>query len=234
MPSRGTQLWCKYVCLDSNSKPLAGDLANHSIFWTADNTRAQATNNHGGAGKHVELGNGLYNILITAAEATCDCGGIDGTSSTSNAVIVPVAYSFDLGGAIKVKTDLYPYTLYPLASTVSAGEVTDHQLVAYQGSRVGPYAFTIEDGDGNPVNLSGKAVKFVLLPFGSTSPTHTASSTSTGGEVSVGSTDHNVVTVTLGSTLAGSVGNFEYELKNTTDKAMLDRGSLRIRRASKV
>ena len=59
MPSKAAALWAKYVCLDTNSKPLAGDLAQHTINWTADNTRAEATNNQGGVGKHVELGNGL-------------------------------------------------------------------------------------------------------------------------------------------------------------------------------
>lgn len=94
MPSKGTAVWVQYVCLDGNNRPLAGDVANHTVYWTADDVRAEATNNQGGAGKHVELGNGAYEVLLTVAEATCDTGIMDGVSATSGAVIVPRAMVF--------------------------------------------------------------------------------------------------------------------------------------------
>jgi hypothetical protein len=89
MPLKGQAFWVPYTCLDGDNLPLAGDLAQHTINWWADGTDAEATNNQGGVGKHIEIGGGEYAILITAAEADCISGALTGASSTTDAVIVP-------------------------------------------------------------------------------------------------------------------------------------------------
>jgi hypothetical protein len=106
MPSRASQLWAHYVVLDSNSKPLAGDLtvvngvsSTHTLGWSKDGSKAACTNNIVSA-NHLEVGNGLYKILLTAAETDCNGGGLYGTSTTSGAVIVPVSYTFELLPAV--------------------------------------------------------------------------------------------------------------------------------------
>jgi hypothetical protein len=103
MPIKGRAFWLPYVCLDGENRPLAGDLANHTISFWADGVDAAATNNQGGAGKHVEVGNGVYAILITAAEAACFAFALHGTSSTTDAVIVPRLSDTD--GGTKSKAD---------------------------------------------------------------------------------------------------------------------------------
>jgi hypothetical protein len=103
MATKGAALWVPYVCLDTNSRPLAGDLANHTITWTKDGTTATATNNQGGAGAHIQIANGNYAILITATEANCASGMVGGSSATSGALIVPKPVMFDdLAGLIAV------------------------------------------------------------------------------------------------------------------------------------
>ena len=96
MAVRGKSLWVKYICIGSDYRPLTGNLDNHTLYWTRDNTRVIATNCQGGADKHVELGNGLYNILITDAEADCVSGGLDGSTTTVGASLVPVQIVFEV------------------------------------------------------------------------------------------------------------------------------------------
>ena len=101
MPSKAAALWAHYVVLDSDSKPLAGDLtvvngvsSTHTLGWSKDGTKAACENNLVSA-SHLEVGNGLYKILLTTTETDCDCGGIYGT--TAGGVIVPVSYTFEYG-----------------------------------------------------------------------------------------------------------------------------------------
>lgn len=91
MTTKGAAVWRYYMCLDGDNRPKTGDLDNHTIYWTADGTTAEATNNQGGAEHHVEIGNGMYAILLTSAETNCDAGNLSGGSATEGAIIVPAA-----------------------------------------------------------------------------------------------------------------------------------------------
>jgi hypothetical protein len=99
MPSRNVALWLQYVCLNSSFAQLAGDLANHTLSWSGSGGLVECTNNQGGVGKHEELGNGVYQILLTAEEADCDSGILVGVSTTPGAAIVPVRQAFDTAPA---------------------------------------------------------------------------------------------------------------------------------------
>lgn len=90
MAVKGVAFWVYYICLDASNRPLAGDLANHTVNISLDGAAAVAcVNNQGGAGKHIEVGGGAYGILITTAEANYDAWCVIATSTTSGAAIVP-------------------------------------------------------------------------------------------------------------------------------------------------
>jgi hypothetical protein len=96
MATRAVAIWLQYVALDGDNKPLAGDLANHTVDWSPDDSGpTTCTNNQGGAGKHEEIGNGRYRILLTVTETDCASGMLGGVSATSGAVIVPTRQTFD-------------------------------------------------------------------------------------------------------------------------------------------
>ena len=96
MAARSSQLWVRYLCLDYGNAPMTGDLDHHTLYWTRDNIREMAANCQGGLGKHEELGNGVYNILITAEEADCVSGGLDGASSVDGVSIMPSTLMFEV------------------------------------------------------------------------------------------------------------------------------------------
>lgn len=132
--------------------------------------------------------------------------------------------------AVKVKTDTYPFSVTPLATTVSAGGVTTHQLDAFQYSRFGPYTFNIIDSDSNVVNLENKTVKLtVYKPGVPETALHTLSSTCS--EIVISSTDYNVLTVTGTDSMTGTAGLFDYQIDNTTDDQKLDTGTVTIEAA---
>ena len=158
MPSRGKSTWVKYVCLGANNKPLADDLANHTLYWTKDNTRAEAVNCQ--QSEHVELGHGLYNILITNGESDCDEGSIDGESSTPGAIIVPrIKDFFDLPAITPGMADALPllddHGALPrdvLKNAPVAGTLLGVGAVAVTENYGGDGEYRVIDLDGSPVS----------------------------------------------------------------------------------
>lgn len=114
-------------------------------------------------------------------------------------------------------------SITPLTATVSAGEVSSNDLVAYQyaGST---YVIAITDSTGAAVSLSGKTVKFCMYRV--SAPT-TAVYTITG---TVGGTSSNQVTVILsGATHTASSDLYQWRLWNTTDDKVIATGSLDVK-----
>lgn len=70
-----------------------GDAANHTLRWIKDGTAAAPTNSP----VEVDATNapGVYNLQLTAAEASCWQGLLAGKSSTASVVIMPVAVAFE-------------------------------------------------------------------------------------------------------------------------------------------
>jgi len=241
MSQRGVAIWVKYVCLGSNNKPLTGDLANHSLYWTADNTRASAVNNRGGAGKHVELGNGLYNILITAAEADCNCGGLDGSSATAGAAIVPVIVPFEYWESLDemIEADgtnwrftrnalelgpISTMTITPLTSTVSSGAVSDSNVTIY-ANETRTLIWTVVDEDGEAVDLSASTLE--LRGYQPDDPA-TAVFTVDGANISVSGAEHNQVVVIIDDANTQTARVLRYVIWDKTADAVRARGTLTI------
>jgi len=124
------------------------------------------------------------------------------------------------------KLDSYPYSVTPLAVTVSAGAVTENKLTAYQRTALGPYVWTIVDSSSNPVSLAGKTVRFNVSEIGTATPAFVYSST--GSEITISGSSNNVVTLSADDTNTGRAGLYQYALLNYTDDTLLNKGTLKI------
>lgn len=94
MASRGQSITVTYVAWDTvNNVGKTGDVANHTLRWVKDGTSAAPTNSPA----EVDATNapGLYKLVLTGAECTCDFGVLAGKSSTVGISIVPVSVSFE-------------------------------------------------------------------------------------------------------------------------------------------
>lgn len=149
-------------------------------------------------------------------------------SSLRPSVLDSNAAAFDataIGGDIAI-------TLGP-TTTASAGE---SRVVSSIGSKLNllhaqhsryVYAFIIVDSAGDPINLSGKSLSFVVSEPDDTIAFQLASGTG----ISVSGTDNNVVSVTVDTDDADTAGKFEYDLWNDTDLVLLQYGAFTIKRA---
>jgi hypothetical protein len=101
-------------------------------------------------------------------------------------------------------------------------------------------AWTIVDGTGAPVDLTGKTLRLVAYtvadadaitdPFAA--PVAAAFKYETGGDgITLGGTGHNVVSVTHDQTKTATAGTYRYWLLNPTDRLPLARGKLPIQPA---
>jgi hypothetical protein len=110
----------------------------------------------------------------------------------------------------------------PLSSTVSAGVVSDSNILAYQFAAFAGYTWVIVDSEGEPVDLSGKSI--VLQAY---DPNDVATQlwTETG---SVGGDDNNQVTINGDDSNTGEAGAFRYVMRNTTDDSVIAKGVLTI------
>ena len=100
---RAQAFWAYYTAWDTSAEVgKTGDKANHTIKISGNGAAATTCTNSGHVTNHVELANGEYAILITAAEATADTVNIFGQSSTASIVIIPMRVGL-LFGAIGLK-----------------------------------------------------------------------------------------------------------------------------------
>src|SRR5690348_7171992 len=95
MPSRGQTLTVSFVAWDNtNNVGKTGDAANFTLKWGKDGTAATPTNV---PATEVDSTNapGLYKLVLTGTECTCDFGTLAGKSSTSGIAILPISVSFE-------------------------------------------------------------------------------------------------------------------------------------------
>lgn len=95
MPSRGQTITVTFVAWDNtNNVGKTGDAANFTLRWVKDGTSAVPTNV---PATEVDATNapGLYKIVLTGTECTCDFGCLGGKSSTSGISIIPTSVAFE-------------------------------------------------------------------------------------------------------------------------------------------
>ncbi|HZZ28480.1 MAG TPA: hypothetical protein VFE46_10805 [Pirellulales bacterium] len=112
-------------------------------------------------------------------------------------------------------------TVNPVSVTVSAGQVSESPITAYQYAAFGPYQFAIVDSTGSPKNLSGHSITFVA-------ETSQAQFLWEITSCPISGAGNNVVTVNEGATHTGTAGKFRYVLRDLTENSVLARGPLAI------
>lgn len=119
-------------------------------------------------------------------------------------------------------------TVTPITSTVSAGEVVSDDFVCYQNASQ-TFTFAIVDGDGDPVDLSAKTVRFTAsLPSDYNTPLVTHDNSTVGG-VAISGTSHNTVVLSLGGADTEVAPQFlRYGIWNVTDDAPLASGNMTV------
>jgi hypothetical protein len=94
MATRALQQVLTYIAWNTSTNVyVTGDVANHTVSWEKDGTRAATTN---GAAE-VDSVNlpGLYKVTMTSTETDCIEGVLGGKSSTANVILVPTMASFN-------------------------------------------------------------------------------------------------------------------------------------------
>lgn len=132
-------------------------------------------------------------------------------------------------GALSSDVSGISITVTPLAVTVSAGEVSGQDLVAYQYCGFS-FLLTITDNNDAPIDLSGKTIKFVVHDLDS--PTDEIFELSTGSGVTVTGASHNQLSIVSDSTHTQTAGTFAWFLKDATaasNAVPLGAGSFSIR-----
>jgi hypothetical protein len=121
-------------------------------------------------------------------------------------------------------------TFTPVAVTVSAGEVTDNAITAYQHENFGPYIFSVVDADGDAVDLSAASLEFRVYDRDTPSIIlWTIDDTGTSlGTITVGGASNNQVTVSDDDTNTGTAALFRYVLWDSTNGKVRARGGLHI------
>jgi hypothetical protein len=173
-----------------------------------------------GIGTLTAVGNGRYYADLTAGAVDTVGTVIETRYKSANTAESPgdtarvVSYDPNAGNSVIVVS--------PLSSTVSAGVVSESNLLAYQFAAFAGYTWVIVDSEGEPVDLLGKAIKFQAYD-----PNDVATQlwTETG---SVGGDDNNQVTINGDDSNTGEAGAFRYVMRNTTDDSVIAKGVLTI------
>lgn len=94
MASRAQSITVSYVAWDTvNNVGKTGDVANHTLKFIKDGTAATPTNSPA----EVDATNapGVYKLVLTSTECTCDSGTLAGKSSTTGVSIIPISVTFE-------------------------------------------------------------------------------------------------------------------------------------------
>src|SRR5262245_27201836 len=94
MASRGQTVTINFVAWDTtNNVGKTGDSANFTLRWIKDGSSNAPTNTC----TQVDSTNapGVYSLVLTATECTCDVGTLAGKSSTSGVSIMPLTLTFE-------------------------------------------------------------------------------------------------------------------------------------------
>lgn len=158
-----------------------------------------------------------------AAKSAASQSSLDALSVAMNASLAQIyeaVLAIDVGGTASV-------IVTPLSSTVSAGEVSESDLTAYQHAKLGRYVWIITDSDGNHVDLSGKAITIVFYDPHPPYTTRFSYSTDS-GEVVISGTNHDQVELDADDEHTAEPGILAYVVRNSTDDTILARGTLTI------
>lgn len=117
MSTRATSITISYQAWDTSANAgKTGDSGNHTLRWVKDGTSSAPANSPA----EVDATNcpGLYKLVLTGTECTCDYGTLHGKSSTANISIMPISVSFEAAtpdnasiAAVKVQTDKLAFTV---------------------------------------------------------------------------------------------------------------------------
>lgn len=95
MPSYSQSVTLTYVAWDTVANAgKTGDVSNHTLRWIKDGTSSAPTN----TATEVDATNapGVYKLVLTSGECTCNVGTLAGKSSTANIVVIPITVSFEI------------------------------------------------------------------------------------------------------------------------------------------
>jgi len=147
MAIRGVALLITYSAVDtSTGVGKTGDVANHTMNVLVDAAAAAATNTP------TEVGNGEYELLLTAAEMDAGHVTVYGSSATANVVLIPR----------KITTGQL-VTLSPAVGTATpaARAGTAILLDLFRTERK-TFVLTAVDAVGSAIDLSAKTLRFVV------------------------------------------------------------------------
>lgn len=180
-------------------------------------------------------GTGSGQIQLSAGLVTATNGGSSGTTFNATQVqqITDAALAAPTNPTNSAATSLYAIAgiggivITPITSTVSSGQVISDSFVAYQ-NMTQVYTFTFVDGDGDPIDLSAKTVRFTASePDDLNNPIITHDNAGVGG-ITIGGTDHNLALLTLDGNDTKVVGFLQYGIENVTDSEAIGSGALSI------
>jgi hypothetical protein len=96
MATRALQQVLTYIAWNTSTNAYeTGDVANHTLSWVKDGTRAAPTNAASAAEIDATNLPGRYKCTMTSTETDCIEGLLDGKSSTANVVLIGAPVSFD-------------------------------------------------------------------------------------------------------------------------------------------
>lgn len=99
MSQRGKSVTITYTAWDAtNNVPKTGDVANHTLRWVKDGTSAAPTNSP--AEVDATNAKGVYKLVLTAAEASCDVGKLCGVSATAGVALFGPTIVFENAGVV--------------------------------------------------------------------------------------------------------------------------------------
>ena len=131
----------------TNGAPITGDAANLTLKIVADGVDAIPTNSP------VEVALGEYKLALTAGENSGEMMSLIGTSSTSNAVVIPARWQ-NLDASIGSRAT--PGNLAAIVAMVeiAGGTMTSGDSIELVRGDARTLSVVLTDSAGNPVDLS--------------------------------------------------------------------------------
>lgn len=188
--------------------PLAGDVANHTMRVKVDGVSSAANNTP------TDIGNGEYALLLDAEEMNGNFITVEGETSTSGVIIIPVKM-----------TTFQSVTVGPLTAAAVPAQVVSSPI-ALEGFYASAKTFpvTVNDADGVVVDLSSKTLRFVVQTAAA-SPTELFSVNS----VTVSGSSNEVANIPVSDTdMTQDLDEYEWRLWDIAVPEVLLHGSLKI------
>lgn len=138
--------------------------------------------------------------------------------------------TFTLTGCLpisyRIKTELSDnLTINPVGVTVSSGQVSSNDLIAYQKAAY-TFTFSLHDDKGQPIDLTGKSLSFIVFDPSTVTAIYTL--TTGGGNITVDPVNTNQVTVQSTNVNTQTIGINKWVLRDTTDVTVLATGTIKV------